>query len=566
MTTRSSALSPLAALTLVALSSCRSGAGHPNPAVAPDPNPRTPDAYIQLLLATDPGFARNQGAHHLDGVPNPVGPAAVEEHIRRARAYLAATAGELPAKDPQRMDVEVTRLHAQRTLFELEELRLPHLLLSYGDLFDVSAYVQRAYAPLRVRAFSVVAHLEAAAASVNQVLAMQDPVQPRTHLLTARMMLQGTVEYLSTDVARALEPALAADAALRQRFESARAGAVKALERLISFVDDALPRADEGFRLGPERFLRLLAVNEGITMDLPALHRMAEEDLTRNRAQLDEAAAQLFPGVPPLEAVARVSAEKVPAQDVMAVAERQGQELRAFITAKGLVDIPGPDVARVTVTPPFLRFNSAFLDGPGPLETVARVAFYYITPPDPAWPPQKQLDYLPYESDLLATTIHEVYPGHFVHALHRRNHPTLPGRTLGSYAFSEGWAHYTEQMVLDAGYRAGDLRARVGQLTNALLRNCRFVAALGLHTGTMTVEEARTLFMERCLVDEGNAEQQAFRGTFDPGYFSYTLGKLRILALREKYLAAHPGASWGAFHNRLLSFGSPPLGLLESRM
>ena len=138
--------------------------------------------------------------------------------------------------------------------------------------------------------------------------------------------------------------------------------------------------------------------------------------------------------------------------------------------------------------------------------------------------------------------------------------------TLG-YAFTEGWAHYAEEIMWEAGLGNGDPEIHIGQLLNALLRNVRFISAIGLHTGTMTVAESERMFRDKACQDPGNARQQAARGTFDPAYLNYTLGKLMIRKLRDDWTASRGGRkAWGAFHDQFLSYGSPPIPLARKAM
>ncbi len=525
------------------------------------------DAFFQGYLEEMPGFARYLGLHTFDGRVPEVGQAAVDRSVALAQQLLKGLAGvdvkRLP--EPLRLDAEISQLRAQSMVFRALELRDHQHILEYGDLFDVSAYLQRDYAPLPQRVDALIRHLEAASAQVDNVLGILAAEQPRTHLITARIVFGGTREYLQGDVVTAVTPAVRLDAALQARFDAAHARALKDVERLLTWIEQALPKANEDFRLGEPRLLRMLEVQEGVTLDLPALQRMAQEDFDRNHQAFVETAAHIFPGVTPQEAVKRVAAERIDAAKVVSTAAAQLVTLRAFITSRDLITLPGDDEATVMVTPPFMRYNSAFLDQAGPFEEKSRVAFYYITPPDPSWSKEKQDGYLPYAADLMATSIHEVYPGHFVHGLHQRRARTRVQQAFASYAFTEGWAHYAEQMMLDEGFGDGDARMRLGQLSNALLRNCRFLATLGLHAGDMSVDGAQRLFQEQCFVDEGNAQQQAYRGTYDPGYLSYTLGKLQILALRQRHQEKH-GAGLKAFHDWLLGFGGAPLALLERRL
>jgi uncharacterized protein (DUF885 family) len=163
--------------------------------------------------------------------------------------------------------------------------------------------------------------------------------------------------------------------------------------------------------------------------------------------------------------------------------------------------------------------------------------------------------------------VHEVWPGHFLNFLHSNRSQFEFGKVFVGYAFAEGWAHYTEEMMIEAGLGEGDSETHIGQLSNALLRDCRFLSAIGMHTGRMTVEQSRDMFKRECYQDEGNARQQSARGTYDPAYLNYTMGKLMIRRLRDDWTAQRGGRSgWKAFHDQFLSYGGPPIPLVRAQM
>jgi len=229
--------------------------------------------------------------------------------------------------------------------------------------------------------------------------------------------------------------------------------------------------------------------------------------------------------------------------------------------------VPGEEMAEVRLSPPFMRWNFAFLSSPGKFEEKVLPSFYYISPPDPKWPRKEQLAYIPSRPVLLYTTVHEVWPGHFLEYLHTRRIHSRILRSLCSYAFEEGWAHYGEQMMREAGAGGDDPRAAIGQLSEALMRNVRFVSAIGLHTRGMTVAESAALFEKKGNQDRASARQQAVRGTFDPGYLNYTLGKLMILKLRDDWKAkVGPRYSLKAFHDQFLSHGCAPIPAIRRAM
>jgi uncharacterized protein (DUF885 family) len=273
----------------------------------------------------------------------------------------------------------------------------------------------------------------------------------------------------------------------------------------------------------------------------------------------------LVPGKSLAECAAVVNAEK-PAGGPVAGARVQLVQLRQFVAARELVTIPGTEEALVEEAPPHKRWNQAFIEIPGPYEP-SLPSIYYIAPPDPRWSAEERRGYLPGRLDLLFITVHEVWPGHFLQFLHANRSARALGRVFVGYAFAEGWAHYAEELTWEVGLGPDDAKLHVGQLLNALLRDVRFLSAIGLHTGGMTVAASEQLFREQALSDPANARQQAARGTFDPAYLNYTLGKLIIRKLRADWTAERGGrAAYRAFHDRLLSFGGPPLPLVRKAM
>ena len=236
------------------------------------------------------------------------------------------------------------------------------------------------------------------------------------------------------------------------------------------------------------------------------------------------------------------------------------------VLEQDLVSIPGDEVALVAEAPPYQRANSAYINIPGPWEK-DQPSIYYISPPNPEWPEDVQAAYIPGESDLMFTSVHEVWPGHFLNFLHAKRADWFYGRVFVGYAFAEGWAHYTEEMMLEAGLRGADPATRIGQLSNALLRNARFLSTIGLHTKGWSVEDSRQFFVNEGLQAEGTAIQQAARGTYDPAYLNYNMGKLLIRKLREDWTATRGGrAAWREFHDTFLSYGGTPIPLVRQQM
>ncbi|MGH8447017.1 MAG: DUF885 domain-containing protein, partial [Solimonas sp.] len=323
--------------------------------------------------------------------------------------------------------------------------------------------------------------------------------------------------------------------------------------------------ANDDFVLGPQRFAQMLQATERVGTPLAALEAAGRADLARNLAALKEACAQYLPGGVITACLDKMNLDK-PEGGPVAEARRQLTTLRQFVVDRKLVSIPSDELALVNEAPPYNRSNSAYIDVPGPYDK-GMPSVYYIAPPDPGWSKADQDAYIPGKSDLLFTSAHEVWPGHFLQFLHSNRSPSAFGRLFVGYAYAEGWAHYTEEMMWEAGLGDGSPEAHIGQLGNALLRDVRFLCAIGLHTQGMNVQTCETMFREQAFQDPGNARQQAARGTYDPAYLNYTLGKLMIRKLRADWTATRGGrAAWHDFHDQFLSYGGPPIPLVRAQM
>ncbi|MDP8913265.1 MAG: DUF885 domain-containing protein, partial [Pseudomonadota bacterium] len=341
------------------------------------------------------------------------------------------------------------------------------------------------------------------------------------------------------------------DAALQQELADASATASSTMRDLATWMNQNAAGAGQHYALGSARFSRMLTANDGVDIPLDQLRQIGETDLRRNQDAVAAACAQYAPGVTVPACLSRLNTI-VPAGGALAAATRQIDELRNFVVANDLVTIPGNEQVLVRTSPSFRPV--IYIDPPGPYE-VGIPFIYYI-------PAGASLS----EPDLLFVSAHEAMPGHFLQFLHTNRLPSLVARLFVTNGFAEGWAHYGEEMMWEAGLR-GTPEARLGMLLNSLLRNCRFLSAIGLHTQGWSVADAQAFFQQQCYQSAGAANQQARRGTFDPGYLNYTMNKLLIRKLRDDWTATRGGRSaWKAFHDRFLSYGGPPVPLVRSAM
>jgi uncharacterized protein (DUF885 family) len=524
----------------------------------------TRDALIEEYLKTQPAFAVYQGRHEFDGrLPDwsADGIAAEVKRLRAARDRATRVAGLSGAAAFER-DYLVSQFDSD--LFWLEDAERPfNNPAFYIGTLDPSPYLTRNYAPLEQRMRAYIAYARAIPRAASQIRANLRTPLARPLIERGISGFGGYSEFYRADAAKPF--ATVTDAGLQKELADANAAAATAMSDLQDWLKSQLPAATNSFALGPERFARMLRLTEGVTATLAELEAAGRADLARNQAALRSACGTFAPGAT-LAACAVKAAENKAQGGPVAGARAQLEMLKQFVQEAAVATIPGPEQALVAESPPYNRANFAYIDIPGPYEK-GLPATYYIAPPDPAWSPAEQRAYVPGRADLLFTSVHEVWPGHFLQFLHANRNPSLVGRLFVGYAFAEGWAHYTEELMWDMGLGNGDAETHVGQLTNALLRNVRFLSAIGLHTRGLTVAESERMFRDEAFANPGEARQQAARGTYDPAYLNYTMGKLMIRKLRDDWSASRGGRkAWREFHDTFLTYGGPPIPMVRRIM
>jgi hypothetical protein len=507
--------------------------------------------------------------HQYDGRLPDDSPAALKERaafLANARARLETfPAGALTENSRFERDVFVTRLRG--ALFDLTVRRTPwRSPLYYVGPLSLLNYTTRDYAPLDERARAVLAICRAAPRHLATARANLEPGLSKAELGFAIQVLGGQIAFVQKDVAEALSGV--ATPSLKSEIGPQLASLV---EQLSAFRDELKSRLAEGtdaFALGETTFLGMLEETEGVKIDLARLESVGRADLERNQRALVQAAQAFAPGKPLPEALAAAVADRPPSAEVVAVAREQVTSLRAFLGAHPIVTIPSDEQAEVRESPPFMRMNFASINQPGVFEPRPLPSFFFVSPPDPKWPEAEQRAYVPSREGLLFTSIHEVWPGHFLDRLHRMRLASRFVKSFGSYASNEGWAHYVEEMMWDEGVAGQDPRAHIAELLQALMRDVRYLSAIGLHARGMTVAQAHQMFVEQAFQDAGTARQQSQRGTVDPMYLNYTLGKLMILKLRDDWRAKVGVAAFDLrlFHDRFLNYGDAPVPLIRRAM
>jgi uncharacterized protein (DUF885 family) len=524
--------------------------------------------FIEASFRANPGFAVQQGRHEFDGQIADLSPQAISAEVDRLKKAIADAQAFTDDKlsPEQRFERDYLVAVAKGQLFWIDPTgadQLHHNPASYLGFVDPSVYVTVPYAPKEQRLKAYIKFLQNVPRATEQMRANIQTPMATSFVDYAKSAFGGFVTYYPGDGMAAWKGVGTPED--QQALKTATDNAVKAMKDTVAWVESQRAASKPNFALGRAKFQRMLADTEMVTTPVEQLVQIGRADLASNQKLLGQACSRYAPGQTIEASMAKMSANK-PQGGAVAGARAQLAGLKQFIQQHDIVTIPGPEEAKVEEAPPYNRQNFAYINIPGPYEKNLP-SVYYIAPPDPSWPKAEQDAFVPGQADLLFTSVHEVWPGHFLNFLHANRSKFMFGRVFVGYAFAEGWAHYTEEMMRVEGVGGGTDETMIGQLSNALLRDCRFLSAIGMHTGSMTQQQSYDLYRNQCYQDPGNAKQQAARGTYDPAYLNYTMGKLMIRKLRDDWAASRGGQkAWKAFHDQFLSYGGPPIPLVRQQM
>jgi uncharacterized protein (DUF885 family) len=526
--------------------------------------------YLDWFAAAHPTRATRLGLHMHDAHLPDVSAEGLRRKAEALRGWLtrleqvdrAALTGDAA------IDIHVLENAIRADLVELEEER-PweqnpgfYIGLVSGGLASLSS---REFAPvgermrsLRSRMARIPEVLDAAKANLKQV--------PKLWAQLALRDARGTVSYLRADLPQALEAQgfSRVDAAERDAFTRAREEAARQVEAFVTWLErDLLPRADGDFRLGRERFEKKLALEEHVTLSADQLRDINERAIRDYKAWVAREAARVDPKATPEQVMAALVKDHPTPEALIPTARAQLVELQRFVRERDILTLPSDQLPTVRETPPYARLGFASMDTPGPFETKATEAFYNITNVEPGWTPEQKAQHLTYfnRAGLLGITVHEAIPGHFVQLLYEARIPTDVRKVFTPASLVEGWAHYTEQMMVDEGLGDGDPLIRLGQLRRALQRHARWYAALALHVYGEPLEAVAKRYAEIAYFEPFPALREVERGTANPTYLYYALGRMQILKLREDY-RRHLEARGEVFvlkdfHDRFLRLGLP---------
>ena len=489
--------------------------------IASEPLHHFVDGYLAHLYETNPTGATLDGVHVFDDLLEDFRRPAIDAQSHA----LAGLARRLSSIHPdgltptERIDRAILSAHIQSRLFEIEQVRTwersPQI---YGETLGASLAAQALfdYAPAPERARRVLSKLRQAprllqAARDN----IKDP--PGLFVKIGLETLRGTLKFIEVDLPRGFSEV--DDLHLLSDLADASTEATDALRGYIDYLErDAAPKARASFRLGRDRFAEKLRLDEGLDLDLTRLLNIGLRELAAVQEEFRRVASRVESG-DPIDVWRKAKARHPPPGQVIDAARQQLQDLVTFIERRDLVSVPAGEPVVVAPTPDFYRWAFASMWTPGPFETRPSRAYYYLTDVDPAWPKERQEDHLRDLNTpaLWSISMHEVYPGHYLHYQHLRQVESKARRStlLAPASFVEGWAHYGEQMMIEAGFERQDPAIRLGQLSEMLVRLARFVVAVRLHAEDMSVEQGVRFFREEAFLEEGSARREAERGTFE---------------------------------------------------
>lgn len=416
---------------------------------------------------------------------------------------------------------------------------------------------------------SVAAREKGALANLNAARAnLRAEHVPQVAIDIVLQQMPATLTFFETSVPRAFDKV--PDGPDKKAFREANSQAISAIYEYGKWLRTVLrPQARGTYAIGADAFRRMIYDEDMVDTPLDKLEQIGEKELQLLQSQFATTARLVDPKHSAAEVASVLGGDHPAANQVISSVTAGLGSIRAYVVSHRLVKIPSNVEPIVAETPPYMRATTfASMDSPGPFEKASE-AYFYITLPDPAWPKEKQEQLLAFYSppSISDTSVHEVYPGHYVQFLVNRLNPDLVRKIYHSGADAEGWALYCEQMMLDAGLHNRDPKFRLAQVQMALLRACRYLVAIRMHTRGMTVAQATVFFEKSGYQNHHNAEVEALRGTDDPGYLRYQLGKLMILKLRQDLQRKQGVAfSLGKFHNDFLSEGAIPVPLIRHTM
>ena len=590
------------AVTAAVLGAMMSGAGTRAQRVSADGAMQTfgvvsEQFFSDVYFKFSPTVGTAEGLHQYDSQLEDYSAAGVAREV----AALHEFQKRVEAIDPAALDAsvvgdrEILLNNIKSELLTLEVIRgwekNPD---DYSSGITNAAYVimERPYAPANTRLRALVEREKLMPQALEEARKnLKNP--PRIFTEIALEQVDGDISFFENDVPSAFFSGddgaeVATGAALKADFAKTNAAVVAALKSYAAWMKtDLLPQSNGDFRLGADTFEKKLAYDEMVDLPLDKLLQIAMDDLHKNQAEFARVAKEIDPAKTPEEELKELQGLYPPPDQLLNAFHQRFDSLIAFIRDKHIITLPSDVQPVLEETPPFMRATTfASMDAPGPFETHSTKAYFNVTLPEKGWTPEHIAGHMAQFNvgTIVSTSVHEAYPGHYVQFLWTPQFGSKIRKVLGANTNIEGWAHYCEQMMLDEGYAAAPANAtpeqvrqarliRLGQIQDALLRDARFVNSIKLHTGQgepagkWTIEQAEDFFVREGYQSRSVAEVETKRGTGDPTYLYYTLGKLEIMKLREDVKTKQGAAfSLQSFHDDFMRQGFAPIKVIRKAM
>ena len=535
-------------------------------ASAQSPFDQLVDQYFNEHFEFSPSEATADGFHQYDSKLEDYSRRSMQAEVAMDRKYLAKFES-MPQSDDR--DLVLSRIRAE--LLATEDIRGWEKNpddYSSGVTSSIFSLISREFAPPDARLKSVIAREKLIPRVFIEARAnLKNP--PRIYTEIALEQLPGIESFFAHDVPDAFSSVK--DPQLLAEFNTCNAAVISALQKYQKFLKtDVLPRSRGDFRLGAENYRKKLLYEEMVDIPLDRLLKIGYDDLHRNQQELIAVAQKIDPTKTPQQIAEDLEKDHPAPDQLLQSFHDTFSSLKDFIQSKHIIKIPPAPAPTVEETPPFMRaLTTASMDTPGPYEKVSTEAFFNVTLPGKNWSAQRIQQFMTAfnRGTIVSTAIHEAYPGHYVQLLWFKQAPSKVRKLTMCGSNVEGWAHYTEQMMLDEGYGNHDPKLRLGQLLDALLRNCRYIVGIEMHTGQMTYQQGIDFFEKQGYMSHDYAERETKRGTSDPTYLVYTLGKLEILKLRHDY-HEKTGAAFNLeqFHDNFVKQGGIPIKIIRKEM
>jgi uncharacterized protein (DUF885 family) len=432
-----------------------------------------------------------------------------------------------------------------------------------GNAIDL--LIKRDFAPPAVRLRAVISREKALPAVFDAARKnLKDP--PREFTDLSIRMAKGSLGFFEGPVPAWAEEAAGQDKKQLIEFQEWNARAIAAFRDFAAWLEtDLKPRSKGRYAIGKDLFLAKLKAEEMVDIPLEKLLARGEANLEKDYQSFIATAKQIDAGKSPADVMKSLSDQHPTTEDLIPSVRRSVESARQYLIEHGIVKVPSEVRPAIEETPPYARSGSfASMDTPGPYETRATQAFYYVTPVEKDWDAKHVDEHLRlYNPPVVAMiNVHEAYPGHYLQFLYAKQFPTKVRKLLYCGTNAEGWAHYCEQMMVDEGFGGGDPKIRLAQLQEALLRDCRYVVGIKLHAQGWTVEQGAKLFVDKAFQEPANAFEEARRGAYNPTYLYYTYGKLEIQQLRDDF-RKRKGGTLRDFHDAFVAQGGLPLPLVR---